>query len=89
MRPNLESVGPLVLALRRRLGVSQRAFAAQCGLEREHLSRIENGHNKASSHQVRQALARGAGVDVDALGRYFDGLLNVDGLVALRAQEAA
>jgi transcriptional regulator with XRE-family HTH domain len=77
--------GPLVLALRKALELSQRDFARACGIEREHLSNIERGQNKATSSAMREALAKGAGVTIEALNAYLSGTSKLEDLLSARA----
>lgn len=72
MRNKSETVGPLVLALRHALDISQDTFADRCGLAREHVSNVERGVNKASSALIREALAKGAGVPFEQMHAYLE-----------------
>ncbi len=89
MRTKPEPVGGLVLELRHALGLSQKAFALKAGLEREHLSMIETGRNKATSAYVRRALAVAADLDTDTLGRYLERWIDLDEALTMRKPEAA
>ena len=73
-------MGPLIVALRLRLGMAQRPFAKACGIEREHLSNIENGRNKLSGVAIRQSLATGAGMSLDAMNAYLDRGVSLESL---------
>ena len=59
-------VGENVCTLRRSKGLSQLELAEKCGVDRAHISRIENGHMLPST-EVLFALADHLGVSSDQL----------------------
>lgn len=71
-----------VKALRSALDISQTEFARRCGIDREELSKIERGENKASSARIRAALAKAANVSSDRLGSYLDESISLAQLLA-------
>lgn len=85
--PEQVAIANRVLALREAIELSQREMARRGGLEREHLSMIENGANRASSARVRRALATAASVPVDALDEYIEGRLSLRDLLLKRQVE--
>lgn len=64
--------GQFVIALREKLGMNQRQFANACGLDRGLMSNIEHDRNKLSTLTMRNAIAMGAGLTLDALNAYLD-----------------
>lgn len=60
--------GARVRALRQSKGLSQEAFAAQCGLDRTYISGIERGVRNVSLQNIK--------VIADALGSSLSGLMS-------------
>jgi len=83
---HMEEVKDLVKALRARLALSQESLEAASGghLAREAVSKIEAGKNKCTSYALRDALARGFGIDFEVLVAYLDGRATIEDVVAHR-----
>ena len=62
----LERFGGRVREERKALGLSQEAFADQCGLDRTYISGIERGKRNVSLLNI-QAIAKALGITVSAL----------------------
>ena len=62
-----------VLRLREHLALTQSAFARVSGLARAEVNALETGRNQGTSARIRQQLAIGAGVELEALTAYLDG----------------
>ena len=60
--------------------MNQRQFANACGLDRGLMSNIEHDRNKLSSLGMRQAVAMGAGITLDALNAYLDDGVSLESL---------
>lgn len=75
----------LVIDLREHLGLTQEAFAQRAGVERTRIAKIENGANKATSGDVREALARAAGVSLEAMVGYLKGRITLENLLLGRS----
>jgi transcriptional regulator with XRE-family HTH domain len=68
MRPSsiLERFGKRVRELRRAQGISQEAFADQCGLNRTYISGIERGKRNVALCNI-EAIARALGLSISQL----------------------
>ena len=66
-----------VQRLREHLGLTQAAFARACGLERAEINALEAGRNRGTSARIRQQLAKGAGLELDALSEYLEGRISL------------
>lgn len=66
--------------LREACGLSQEGLAqATVGtLSRNYISKVEIGHNKASSFKVRTGLARGFGLTLEEMSRYLDNEVTIE-----------
>lgn len=73
--------------LREALQLSQAALAARTGaLDQSYVARIEAGRNKATSFHVREALARGFGLELQTFVHYLDGTIDVHEAISQRRQ---
>ncbi len=79
--PGVESLNPdrnkgrtanKIRSLRKSLGLTQEQLSARSGITRVDISRIESGHNQATSHRVRTSLAAGFGVTVVDMDSFLD-----------------
>lgn len=75
-------IAAMVKALRERLGLSQQAVADRGGFPRPQLAKIETGHNKLSTADMRRQLALGLGVTVRTLEAYIEGGMTLDDAVS-------
>jgi transcriptional regulator with XRE-family HTH domain len=73
----------LVKRLREHFSISQEELAGATDgeLDRGYISKIEIGHNKASSFKVRSALARAFGVSVSKMSGYLDGKESLENMI--------
>jgi transcriptional regulator with XRE-family HTH domain len=58
--------GQRVRELRKAQGLSQEAFAAECGLDRTYISGIERGRRNVSLRNI-QAIAKALGISISQL----------------------
>jgi transcriptional regulator with XRE-family HTH domain len=70
--------------MRHELGLSQEQLAVKMGINRLYVLRLENGMNKATSHAMRKALAKGFDLDIDVLERLLRGDLTVKTAMRMR-----
>jgi DNA-binding XRE family transcriptional regulator len=70
--------------LRKELQLSQEAAAQKSGLARTVWVKLEAGKNQASSFEIRSAIAKTAGVTVEAVADYLDERLTLAQLMAGR-----
>jgi transcriptional regulator with XRE-family HTH domain len=75
-------IAAMVKALRERLGLSQQAVADRGGFPRPQLAKIETGHNKLSTADMRRQLAQGLGVNLRTLEAYIEGGMSLDDAVS-------
>ena len=75
-------IAAMVKTLRERLGLSQQAVADRGGFPRPQLAKVETGHNKLSTADMRRQLALGLGVTVRTLEAYIEGGLSLDDAVS-------
>lgn len=75
-------IAAMVKALRERLGLSQQAVADRGGFPRPQLAKIETGHNKLSTAEMRRQLAQGLGVNLRTLEAYIEGGMSLDDAVS-------
>lgn len=75
-------IAAMVKALRERLGLSQQAVADRGGFPRPQLAKIETGHNKLSTADMRRQLALGLGVNLRTLEAYIEGGMSLDDAVS-------
>jgi len=75
-------IAAMVKALRERLGLSQQAVADRGGFPRPQLAKIETGHNKLSTADMRRQLAQGLGVNLRTLEAYIEGGMTLDDAVS-------
>lgn len=68
-----EHVAERVRELREALDLSQEQLAERGGVTRTEISKIEHGHNYASSFAMRQSLATAFGLSLEDLGELLDG----------------
>ena len=61
-------LGQRVRELRKKRGLSQEAFAAECGLDRTYVSGIERGRRNVSLRNI-QVIARALGISMSELMR--------------------
>lgn len=68
-----------VRALRKALGLTQETIAQRAGHGwiRSNVAKIENGHNRVTSHGVRVRLAQGFGLSERDLSAYIEGKLSL------------
>lgn len=71
------------LALRQRLGMTQDELAHAAGVGRTQITKLELGQNKATGVGLRLGLAKAAGVELDEISKYFDGVYTLDDVMAL------
>lgn len=76
----------LLRALRERLHKTQEEIADAAEMARTDYVRLETGHNKFSSHRMRERVAKAMRLDPYRLNRYIDGSLTLDELVPAQAE---
>jgi transcriptional regulator with XRE-family HTH domain len=78
-----------LLALRKAVGLSQQKAAEAAGMDRTHLSNLENARLKFTSHDAQQKLAAAFRVSVGDLVAYAHGELGLDELLRRRGEPKA
>lgn len=78
-----------VRALRAALKMTQEQLADASGLDRVEVSNLEVGRNQATSTRILKGLARGFGLDLQAMSDFVDGALSVEEAVQLRGAGGA
>lgn len=68
-----DHVATRVRSLREALGLSQERIAERGGLRRVEISKVEGGHNMATSYDMRRCLAAGFGLALEDLVELLDG----------------
>jgi transcriptional regulator with XRE-family HTH domain len=88
--PKMKEIKDLLREAREALKLSQDQLSERSGIDRPRISAVENGRNKATGFELRQAYARGFGVPVDLLADYLDGRVELSALIdsALSGQVA-
>lgn len=76
-----DQIGLRVRALREALGLSQQALAERGGLSRTEITKVEGGHNQASTFAMRASLARGFGASLETIVALLDGDAPIAALV--------
>lgn len=77
-----------IRALRKALGLTQHKLGERMGVPDAHVAHLETGKNGGGSYATRAALAKGAGVGVEAMAAYLDGALPLAALLAGRGGAA-
>ncbi|HZT81744.1 MAG TPA: helix-turn-helix transcriptional regulator [Gemmataceae bacterium] len=62
----MQRFGDRLRQLRKKVGLSQEAFAAKCGLDRTYISGIERGRRNVSLRNI-EVIARTLGVSISEL----------------------
>lgn len=70
------AVGERVRQLRHLLDVTQEQIADRAGVRRSDIARVENGHNKAGSYDMREKLARAFGLSLEDFVSMIEGKLS-------------
>lgn len=72
------STAARVQALRKALGLTQDKLADRARIRRTEINRVERGKNLATSHALREALARGFELELAHLDAYLSGAITVE-----------
>lgn len=76
---NMTTVGEKIRHLREKFGMTGQEVAELGGLQNQsQISKVENGHNQATTLSMRVGLAKGFGLTLDEMNSYIDGRINID-----------
>lgn len=79
--------GTRIKALRNALNWTQEKLAERAGIQRTEVTKLEGGGNKATSHEMHLAVARGFGLASSDLDLYLAGEMSVEAATEIALDE--